>query len=244
MDLAPRPENDFRRFIETYDARCRDACPQIRSIVGKWEFEDLIPGLSDFDTRFVVDDSTTADDWAQMSLAVGAVHTELALQEPQWARILEHLPGVNLTAAEATHPAMYSPEFRLWTFYRGSPEITAAIESSLQSRPWSARDELFHLKKIAVYFGPYQRGLDPPVNLGPWEAKYALHSRLMHYFTPPVQAAVSLATRRSVRGKLASLRMARELRPLAQRPATVLRPQHPLVRLRVADPQRTGPDGR
>jgi hypothetical protein len=209
--FAPRPENDFRRFIDTYFTRCREVCPKIQALAGKWEFEDLIPGLSDFDTRFVVDDSTTADDWAEISLAVGAVHAELAREEPQWARILEHLPGINLTAAEATNPVMYSPEFRQWTFYLGCPEIITAIESSLQDQPWSARDELFHLKKIAVYFGPYQRGIDPPINLGPWEAKYALHSRLMHYFTPPIQAAVSLAKRRSVRGKLDSLRLAREL---------------------------------
>ena len=211
MDFAPRPENDFRRFIDTYYTRCREVCPKIRAIAGKWEFEDLIPGLSDFDTRFIVDHSTTVEDWAQMSLAVGAVHTELAREEPQWARILEHLPGINLTAAEAAHPAMYSPEFRQWTFHLGNPQIIAPIESSLGSKPWSARDELFHLKKIALYFGPYQRGIDPPINLGRWETKYALHSRLMHYFTPPVQAAVSLATRCTVRGKLESLRMAREL---------------------------------
>jgi len=211
MDFAPRPENDFRRFIDTYYTRCREVCPKIEAIAGKWEFEDLIPGLSDFDTRFVVDDSATVDDWAQMSLAVGAVHTELAREEPQWARILEHLPGVNLTPAEATLPAMYYPEFHQWTFYLGNSRAIASVESSLRNRPWSTRDELYHLKRIAVFFGPYQRGIDPPINLGRWEAKYALHSRLMHYFAPPVQAAVSLATRRSVRGKLESLRIAREL---------------------------------
>ncbi|NUQ65047.1 MAG: hypothetical protein HUU20_21495 [Pirellulales bacterium] len=213
MDLAPRPENDFRRFIETYFARCRTACPMIRAIAGKWEFEDLIPGLSDFDSRLIVDDAAAEADWARMSLAVGEVHTALAREEPQWARILEHLPGVNLTPAEAMAPAMYYPESRQWTFYLGDPRIIAAIQSSLESSPWSSRDELFHLKKIAVYFGPYQRGIDPPINLGPWQGKYPLHSRLMHYFAPPVQAAVSLATRSTVRGKLESLRMARGIFP-------------------------------
>lgn len=216
MEIVPHPENDFRRFIDTYYTRCRQACPQIRAIAGKWEFEDLVPGLSDFDTRFIVDDSVTIAQWGQMSLAVGEVHTQLAREEPGWARILEHLPGINLTAAEAVHPAMYYPEIRQWTFYAGSPQIAAGIEARLGSRPWSTADEQFHLKKIATYFGPYQRGIDPPINLGPWEPKYPLHSRLMHYFAPPVQSAVSLAIRRTVRGKLESLRMARAIFPQPQ----------------------------
>ena len=216
MDFTPRPENDFRRFIDTYYTRCRAACPKIRAIVGKWEFEDLIPGLSDFDSRLIVDDSATIDDWAQMSLAVGSVHTELAREEPEWARILEHLPGLSLTIAEAAHSATYYPEFRQWTFYLGNPQVKARIEPCLNGRHWTTRDELFHLKKIAAYYGPYQRGIDPPINLGRWESKYPLHSRLMHYFAPPVQAAVSLAAGRTVRSKLESLRMAREIFPHPQ----------------------------
>ena len=216
MEFVPQPENDFRRFVDTYYTRCREVCPKIQAIAGKWEFEDLIPGLSDFDTRFIVDDSVTVEDWTQMSLAVGAVHTQLARAEPPWARILEHLPGINLTSAEATSLVMYYPEIHQWTFYPTSLQATAPIEAHLRSVPWSVRDELFHLKKIAIYYGPYQRGIDPPVNLGRWETKYPLHSRLMHYFAPPVQSAVSLATRRTVRGKLESLRMAREIFPQPQ----------------------------
>ena len=140
----------------------------------------------------------------------------MAREEPQWARILEHLPGINLTAAEAAEPMMYYPEFRQWTFYLGDPQPAATIESYLDSKSWEVRDELYHLKRWATFFGPYQRGIDPPINLGRWESKYALHSRLMHYFAPPVQAAVSLAMRRTIRGKLASLRMARDLFPQPQ----------------------------
>lgn len=70
MKFAPAPANDFRDFYETYFARCRALVPNIRVIAAKWTFEDLIPGLSDFDTRFVVDNAMTVDDWHEMSLAV------------------------------------------------------------------------------------------------------------------------------------------------------------------------------
>ena len=83
----------------------------------------------------------------------------------------------------------------------------------LAAHKWSNRDEVYHLKKVATYFGPYIRGIDPPINMGVWENKYPLHSRFMHYFTPPVQAIVSLAQQRTVRGKLEALRLARETLP-------------------------------
>ena len=211
MMFEPPPANDFERFYSTYFDRCRSACPHIKVIAAKWTFEDLIPGLSDFDTRFIVDDSTMPDDWHEISLQVGRVHTELAREEPSWARILEHLPGLNLTVTEIADPRFYYPEFNQWTFYDGDEAAIARIESYLDSVSWSRRDELFHLKKIATYFGPYQRGIDPPVNMNKWESKYPLHSRYMHYFTPPVQSAVSLAGKRNVRGKFEALRLARQL---------------------------------
>lgn len=216
MNFEPPPVNDFRNFFGTYFERCRNLAPNIRVVAAKWTFEDLIPGLSDFDTRFIVDDTTTVDDWHAMSLAVGQVHTELAVEVKHWARNLEHLPGLNLTVGEITHPLLYYPEFSQWTFYGGDAESIETIESVLARRTWSGRDEIYHLKKIATYFGPYMRGIDPPVNVGPWENKYPLHSRFMHYFTPPVQAMVSLAQRRTVRGKLESLRIARQTLPNPQ----------------------------
>jgi len=57
MKFAPAPDNDFRDFYETYFARCRVLVPNIRVIAVKWTFEDFIPGLSNFDTRFVVDNA-------------------------------------------------------------------------------------------------------------------------------------------------------------------------------------------
>ncbi len=209
MIFEPKPANDFWLFIQTYCERCRAECPKLAAIAGKWTFEDLIPGLSDFDTRLIFADGVTVEDWARMSCAVGRVHTSLAKEVPRWARILEHLPGLNLTRAEMLDPRTYYPEFRQWTCYRGDDPVLAAIESTLSGKPWTRRDESFHLRKFATYFGPYLRGIDPPVNIGRWENKYPLHSRFMHYFTPAVQSALSIVRRRGIRGKLAALREAR-----------------------------------
>lgn len=213
MRFEPKPANDFPLFIETYFERCRAECPKLLAITGKWTFEDLIPGLSDFDSRFIFDDDVTVEEWARMSSAVGLVHTGLAKESPRWARILEHLPGLNLTRAEMTDPRTYYPEFQQWTCYRGDRKTMDAVEGYLARKPWGRRDEDFHLRKFATYFGPYLRGIDPPINIGRWESKYPLHSRFMHYFTPPVQSALSIVRRKGARGKLAALRGAREVFP-------------------------------
>ncbi|PKO23874.1 MAG: hypothetical protein CVU38_01625 [Chloroflexi bacterium HGW-Chloroflexi-1] len=213
MRFEPKPEDEFALFITTYFQRCQKVCAKLQAIAGKWRFEDLIPGLSDFDTRFIFESDTSVSDWIQMSIAVGQAHTELARQHPRWARILEHLPGVNLTHAEMLDPVLYYPEFQQWTFYGGNQAVLDSIRTYLEEKPWTRRDELFHLKKFAVYYGPYQRGIDPLVNVGAWENKYPLHSRFMHYFAPPVQSAVSLVQRRGVCGKMEALRLARDLFP-------------------------------
>jgi len=213
MHFEPRPDNDFHAFWQTYFTRCQEVCPQICAIAAKWTFEDLIPGLSDFDTRFILRDGFTTAQWCQLSVDVGQVHTQMVRDFPAWARNLEHLPGINLTSGEVTDPLLFYPEFQQWTYYGGDQDTVNAIERCLERHAWSRRDELFQLKKIGTFFGPYIRGIDPPINLGPWENKYALHSRFMHYFTPPIQAGVSLVEQRNVRGKFESLRRARELFP-------------------------------
>ncbi len=213
MIFEPKPANDFRLFIETYFERCRAECPKLAAIAGKWTFEDLIPGLSDFDTRFIFSDGVTVEDWMRMSTAVGRVHTSLAKEYPRWARILEHLPGLNLTRAEMLDPRTYYPEAQQWTYYLGDRDVLEATEGYLAAKPWTPRDESFHLRKFSAYFGPYLRGIDPPVNIGPWENKYPLHSRFMHYFTPAVQSALSLVRRRGQRGKLEALRGAKSVFP-------------------------------
>ena len=212
--FEPKPENDFAEFIELYYTECRSRVPGIQAIAGKWRYEDLIPGLSDFDTRFIVKDGMSVDQWCDMSVQVGRVHLELCDRYPHWARNLEHLPGVNLEWRELFHPETYYPEYPQWTFYQteDSERKKQAIDF-FATRGWDDRDEYFHLKKFCTYFGRYDRKIDPPVNLGLFEDKYALHSRFLHYFCPPLQAAISLLRRRAVPGKLETVHLAAEMFP-------------------------------
>jgi hypothetical protein len=212
--FAPKPKNDFAEFYELYYATCRERVPCIAAIAAKWLFEDLIPGLSDFDTRFILEDGMTVDDWCAMSEAVGEVHLDLCNRYPHWARNLEHLPGINLTWAELTDREMYYPEYAQWTFYyTEDADRLAAAQRYLQGRPWEQGDEYFHLKKFCLYYGRYNRQIDPPINLGAFENKYAMHSRIMHYFCPPVQAALCLLLRRPIAGKLETLRQVHSMFP-------------------------------
>lgn len=212
--FPPKPANDFAEFYELYYATCRERVPQIAAVAAKWRFEDLIPGLSDFDTRFILENGMTVADWCDMSEAVGAVHLDLCQRFPHWARNLEHLPGINLTWSELTDRSMYYPEYAQWTFYYTENEAKLnEAQTYLDQRPWDISDEYFHLKKFCLYYGRYNRQIDPPINLGEFEDKYALHSRVMHYFCPPLQAALCLLQRRPVAGKMDSLRAVHTLFP-------------------------------
>ena len=148
-----------------------------------------------------------------MSREVGRIHTEICREHPERARILEHLPGINLTWNETRDPLYYYPEFHQWTAYFGFENKIAELGERLNNLPWSQTDELFCLKKFALYFTPYNREIDPPINLAEYENKYPLHSRFMHYFCPPVQSAVCLMKNRMVRGKAESLRYAHDIFP-------------------------------
>ena len=53
IEFAPEPDNIFRDHINEYFERSKEVCPHLEAVCGKWEFEDLIPGLSDFDARFL-----------------------------------------------------------------------------------------------------------------------------------------------------------------------------------------------
>ena len=209
MQFTPKPENDFEKFIHLYYNECRAKVPRIAAIAGKWSFEDLIPGLSDFDTRFIVEDGMTVDDWCHMSTSVGEVHLDLCKRFPHWARNLEHLPGINLTWMELTDPATYYAEYPQWTYYLSAePDRLRQAEAYLADRSWGIEDEYFHLKKFCLYCGRYSRTIDPPVNLGAFESKYPLHSRFMHYFCPPLQSALCILLKRPVRGKMETVRLA------------------------------------
>ena len=218
LRFAPAPANDFADFIRTYFERCRQRVPQIEGNAGKWLFEDLIPGLSDFDTRFFVHDAMTAEDWCRMSMEVGRVHLELARERPDWARNLEHLPGVNLKWGELLDPRQYFTEFSQWTFYHGNPPGLEAARAMASGHAWDEADAWYHWKKIALYYGRYNRTIDPAINLGRYENKYPLHSRLLHYLAPPVHSAICLAEKRTSPGKIEAFRRARRLFP---KPETV-----------------------
>ena len=211
--FAPKPENDFAEFIATYFERCRARVPEIEANAGKWIFEDLIPGMSDFDTRFLVRDGMTARDWCRMAMEVAQVHFDLARERKAWARNLEHLPGVNLSWSEICDPEGYYPEFSQWTFYHGPEERLGAVRRQLAGHPWGPLDHEYHWKKIAIYYGPFNRTIDPPINLGVFENKYPLHSRLLHYLAPPLHSAVCLLRRETTPGKLDALRQALDLFP-------------------------------
>lgn len=203
MKFAPRPENDFADYIRTYYEACRYRCDKIEAIAGKWMFRDLLPGMSDFDTRFIVNDGMTVDDWCQLSTVMGETHLRLCEKYPCWARNFEHLPGVNLTWSELTSERNYYPEYHQWTYYlTEDPKSLGAALDTLARRPWDEKDEYFHLKKFCLYYGRYNRTIDPAINLGVHESKYPLHSRIMHYFNPPVHSAVCVLEKQNICGKL------------------------------------------
>ena len=211
MTFPPRPENDFHEFIRTYYETCRHRFPKIEAVAGKWMYRDLLPGMSDFDTRFICSDDMSVDDWCEMSEIVGKAHLEICETYPCWARNLEHLPGVNLTWEELGSEKTYYPEYRQWTFYHTTvPERMGDVLDTLGQRNWGTEDEYFHLKKFCLYYGRYDREIDPPVNLGAHVGKYGLHSRIMHYFNPPVMAAMCLLLRHPIKGKLDAFDLAAE----------------------------------
>jgi len=214
MKFSPRPENDFADYIRTYYRECRYQYGRIEGIAGKWMFRDLIPGMSDFDTRFVLADGMASADWCEMSTAIGQVHLTLCEKYPCWARNLEHLPGVNLTWKELVSERNYYPEYQQWTYYDSEhPERVSAALDGFARRPWDDKDEYFHLKKFCLYYGRYNRTIDPAINLGPHQNKYPLHSRVMHYFNPPVMSAVCLLEKRNIAGKLDAFEIAERLFP-------------------------------
>lgn len=209
MNFAPKPENDFADYIRTYYRECRYRFDKIEAIAGKWMFRDLIPGMSDFDTRFILDDSMTVDDWCHMSTVIGETHLNLCQKYPCWARNLEHLPGVNLTWSELNLERTYYPEYQQWTYYHSEhPHRISAALDRFARRPWDAKDEYFHLKKFCLFYGRYDRTIDPAINLGVHANKYPLHSRLMHYFNPPVLATVCLLEKNNLAGKIDAFEIA------------------------------------
>ena len=211
--LIPPNPDEFISFAETYFGRCQEQFPALRTATAKWNVEDLVPGLSDVDLRFIAADGTGGADWRRLDAIVSEVHTRLVLERPEWMRNLEHTPGVAATPAELLDEDLYQPETQSWSDYCGDRELWQEIDQVLKARPFGNRDEGFHLKKFLTYFTPYQRGIDPSINLGRYTPEYAVHSRLWHYFIPPAQSAACLLTRTHVRGKFEALGVLEKLYP-------------------------------
>jgi len=207
--FPPTPENDFAAYIHMYWDACRTRFEGIEAIAGKWMFRDLIPAMSDYDTRFICRDDMTVEDWCRMSLAGGEAHLSLCERYPCYARNLEHLPGINLTWSELMSETYYYPEYQQWTFYHSTkPARVTEAQQRFAARPWDIKDEYFHLKKFCLYYGRYDRQIDPPVNMGVHAVKYPMHSRIMHYFNPPVMSAVCILEKKNIPGKFDAFELA------------------------------------
>jgi len=201
-DWSPR---EFFELAELLGQRWSAALPFFAVAVAKWRYEDLIPGLSDLDPRVLCRD-IGADEWLALDHITAEIQLEILWEYPEWSRKLEHTPGVCMTLSEIFDPLLYQPEMRQWSYYYGDREVYHQIKGYLRGRPWGERDERFHLARWLMFWGPYNREIDPPINVAAAaEPKYALHSRAMHYFVPALQAALSIVGREAVGGKRETL---------------------------------------
>lgn len=201
-DWSPR---EFFELAELLGWRWSEVLPFFAVAVAKWRYEDLVPGLSDLDPRVLCHD-IGPDEWLELDRFTAEIQLEILGKHPEWSRKLEHTPGVCMTLDEAFDPLLYQPEMRQWSYYYSDRGAYHQIKAYLRQRPWDERDERFHLARWLMFWGPYDRGIDPPVNVSSAvEPKYALHSRAMHYFVPALQAALSIVDREAVGGKRETL---------------------------------------
>jgi hypothetical protein len=197
---------DFFVLCQWFGQRWGQESTALRLWACKWRPEDLIPGLSDLDARVVCDD-IVPEDWLRLDDLAYRAHLEVTEAHPEWARKLEHTPGVCCTSSDVLDPALFHPDMRTWDYYWGDHELFGKIKALVSSRPWGQDDEYYFLaQRFVPWCTPYNRSIDPPINI-PQNIlpKYALHSRAMHYFVPCVMAALSLVNRQAIAGKRESL---------------------------------------
>jgi hypothetical protein len=197
---------DFFELSAWLGGRWADEFPAFSLFTCKWRPEDLIPGLSDLDGR-VVCDEIGPQDWIFLDQLAYRTYLEAAQTFPHWARKLEHTPGVCSTMSEVLDPALFQPEMREWDYYWGDRANFNQIKLLLQSRAWSTADEYYFLaKRFVPWCTPYNREIDVPINIpDSILPKYALHSRVMHYFVPCIKAALAVINRSAVTGKREAL---------------------------------------
>lgn len=200
----------FEAVNSTIASQLSEANPHVVALVAKWDKADLVPGLSDLDYRIICDDDTRPDDWIEIDRSLGQIHLDMVSRHPEWNRINEHLAGAGMTVSEVLDDRFHNPEYVTWSLWWGCGDWYDALMSQVRSRPFDATDEHFHLIRFLSYYAPYDARIDPPINLGPLEHKYGLHSRCWHYFAPPLLSAASLLARRNFRGKTEGLRWLRD----------------------------------
>ncbi len=180
------------------------------ALVAKWEKSDLVPGLSDLAFRAVCDNQTSAEDWVEIDSYLGQIHLDMVKTHPEWNRINEHTPGAGLTLGELMDERFHNPEYAVWDLWWGESSWFSELREQVSSRPFGPIDEHYHLSRFLGYYSPYIYGIDPPINLGPFEPKYPLHSRCWHYFAPPMLSAASILARRNLPGKRNALKWLRD----------------------------------
>jgi len=199
--------SDYREMIETFGNMGR-AFGFFDGLLMKWEWADLIPGLSDIDSRIVCD-NPSAEQWLELDRKCGEWHLQILQEHPRWARIMEHLPGACVCRGEILNRETCVADQLQWTSVFGDDtfdrNVTSPMWSTLASKDWNEFEEVLHLERFLKYFGPYNRSIDPPINLGDCEFKYALHSRCWHYFVPAVVSAMSVIQHRTLKGKRVAL---------------------------------------
>lgn len=229
---------DFEAVASTIAGALSEGSLRVVGLVAKWEKRDLVPGLSDIDFRIICDDDTTADDWIAVDRLAGGIQLEMSRAHPEWNRINEHTAGAGMTVSEVLDGRFHNPEYSVWSLWWGRRDWFDRLKNQTSARKFDALDEQYHLSRFLYYYSPYIHGIDPPINLGAFEPKYALHSRCWHYFAPPILSAASLLARRNFSGKWEGLTWLRDNGCVAQQVDAVFRQ----VDTHYETPERTDPD--
>jgi hypothetical protein len=189
-----------------YYARFRERFAGLAGVVSRGPLADVLPGVSDVDLRLVCD-GVAADGWLPLDEAVLAVHRELAAQDEDAARLLQHPPGACFLAGELADERLAHPEARLWQWCDGSAAAQAAV--SRLADGWTERDEAHHLKRYLSACGDWA---PDPSTIGKPD-RCRCQGALLHYFLPALESCLSLEAGRAQPGRLLALATYRERDP-------------------------------
>ena len=225
MDKAKLEEMNswFQSVADTLAEGLERSSSHFVGVAGKWARKDLVPGLSDLDSRIICDGETSADDWVEIDRVIGEVHLDMVRRHPEWNRINEHTAGAAMSISEVMDERFYNPEYPVWDVWTGPKEWLNELKAYVLKRPFGHSDEHFHLSRFLGFFSPYIHGIDPAVNLGEFEPKYALHSRCWHYFAPPMLSAASVMAGRNFESKRDGIEWLTENGPIREQAGEVLR---------------------